>query len=86
MIDVTDNGIGIDESRIGRIFQPGFTTKQGGSGLGLHSAANYVIETGGQIRALSDGIGKGATVRVMMRRTAITPPAHGKPSGDPVER
>ena len=66
-IDVTDNGIGIDPSRIGSLFNAGYTTKKEGSGLGLHSAANFVIGSGGSIRPLSDGIGHGATLRVTLR-------------------
>ena len=67
VIDVTDNGIGIEDARSRRIFGAGYTTKDGGSGLGLHSAANFVIGTGGRINALSEGTGTGATIRVMLR-------------------
>ena len=69
VLDVTDNGIGIGEQRHRLIFTAGYTTKEGGSGLGLHSAANFVIGSGGRIQALSDGHGTGATIRVMLRRT-----------------
>ena len=70
-IDIKDNGIGIDPEDIERIFSAGWTTKEHGSGLGLHSSANFVISTGGKIESCSDGKGTGATVRVMLRRTAI---------------
>ena len=63
VIDVTDNGIGIEPDRLQSIFSAGFTTKAGGSGLGLHSAASFVIDAGGNMRALSDGIGTGTTIR-----------------------
>ena len=66
-VEVTDSGIGLEPERLRTIFSPGYTTKPGGSGLGLHSAANYVIGTGGSIEALSDGIGRGATMRVRLR-------------------
>ena len=69
VLDVVDNGIGIGEQRHRLIFTAGYTTKEGGSGLGLHSAANFVIGSGGRIQALSDGHGTGATIRVMLRRT-----------------
>ena len=49
------------------MFNAGYTTKKEGSGLGLHSAANFVIGSGGSIRPLSDGIGHGATLRVTLR-------------------
>ena len=66
-LEVTDNGIGLDPERLRTIFLPGYTTKPEASGLGLHSAANYVIGSGGSIEALSDGIGRGTTVRVKLR-------------------
>ncbi len=67
VIDVSDNGIGIDPSRFGSVFNAGYTTKKEGTGLGLHSAANFVIGSGGSIQPLSDGIGHGATLRVTLR-------------------
>ncbi len=67
VIDVADNGIGIDPSHFRSVFNAGYTTKTDGSGLGLHSAANFVIGSGGTIRPLSDGIGHGATLRVTLR-------------------
>ena len=67
VIDVSDNGIGIDPSDFNSVFNAGYTTKKEGTGLGLHSAANFVIGSGGSIRPLSDGIGHGATLRVTLR-------------------
>ena len=75
-IDVSDNGIGIDmDQNSSRIFAAGYSTKENGSGLGLHSVANFVIGSGGQIRPFSDGIGQGATMRVMLRLASVLPPA-----------
>ena len=71
VIDVTDNGIGIVQKDLKLIFNAGYTTKQTGTGLGLHSIANFVIGSGGKIYPLSEGIGKGATMRVMLRHTTI---------------
>ena len=65
-LDVIDNGIGIKNKDAKLIFAPGYTTKKSGSGLGLHSAANFVIASGGGIEALSKGTGKGATMRVRL--------------------
>ena len=61
MIDVTDNGIGIEEGNLTSIFNHGFTTKESGKGFGLHSCANVAKELGGSLVAVSSGIGKGAT-------------------------
>ena len=70
-IDVTDNGIGIEPEDIQRMFSAGFTTKEYGSGLGLHSSANFVISIGGQIQPLSEGKGKGATMHITLPYSAI---------------
>ena len=73
-IDVMDNGIGIDTKNTRVLFTAGYTTKKSGSGLGLHSVANFVIGSGGQIHALSDGVGQGTTLRVMLRPSPPLPP------------
>ena len=67
VIHVFDNGIGIDPSRLKAVFNAGYTTKPAGTGLGLHSAANFVIGAGGSIRASSNGVGHGTTMRVTLR-------------------
>ena len=79
IVDVVDNGIGIEPSRFGSVFNAGYTTKKNGSGLGLHSAANFVIGSGGRIQPLSDGIGHGTTMRVTLRlvEEPPQPPAAG---------
>ena len=66
-IDITDNGIGVDPEDIDKIFSAGFTTKKQGNGLGLHSSANFVISSGGQIRAFSEGKGKGTTLCIKLQ-------------------
>ena len=71
IIEVIDNGIGIDPQNTPELFRAGFTTKQSGTGLGLHSAANFVVATGGGIEAISAGIGRGSTFRVRLRLTSI---------------
>ena len=60
-ITVSDNGIGIAQENLARIFAHGFTTKKDGHGFGLHSAALAATETGGALLAHSDGLGQGAT-------------------------
>ena len=71
VIDVIDNGIGIEEKRLKIIFAAGYTTKEVGSGLGLHSIANFIIGSGGQIYPISAGIGKGTTMRVKLRLASV---------------
>ena len=72
-LDVTDNGIGIAPQNLKLIFTAGYTTKESGTGLGLYSSANFVIGSGGKIYPLSEGIGKGTTMRIMLRRSSVIP-------------
>jgi two-component system, NtrC family, sensor kinase len=60
-IEISDNGVGIAPENLIRIFSHGFTTRNGGHGFGLHSAALAAKELGGTLVADSDGLGKGAT-------------------------
>ena len=71
VLDVIDNGIGIQEKHSKLIFNAGYTTKEEGSGLGLHSTANFVIGSGGQIYFLSTGTGSGTTMRVKLRLSSL---------------
>ena len=70
-LDITDNGIGITQKNLKLIFSAGYTTKKSGTGLGLHSSANFVIGSGGKIYPLSEGIGEGATMRIMLRCSSV---------------
>jgi PAS domain S-box-containing protein len=65
-IEVCDNGIGISEENMTRIFEHGFTTKKKGHGFGLHSTALSVNELNGSIKAHSDGIGQGAIFTIKL--------------------
>lgn len=59
-IQVQDNGPGIPESLVRDIFNPFFTTKADGTGLGLANALKYVQEHSGELECIS-AEGKGAT-------------------------
>ena len=68
-IDVTDTGKGIAKSNWKRIFQPGFTTKTRGWGLGLSLSRRIVEEYHhGKIAVIASEIGKGTTIRVTLKR------------------
>ena len=82
-LEVSDNGIGIKSKDTKAIFAPGYTTKILGSGLGLHSAANFVIASGGRIQALSKGTGKGATMRVRLPLSSVAPQENGRVAHQP---
>ncbi len=60
-IIVQDNGVGIASENLTRIFGHGFTTRKEGHGFGLHSSALAAREMGGELKAYSEGLGKGAT-------------------------
>ena len=80
-VEVADSGIGLRTGDTRRLFAPGYTTKAAGSGLGLHSAANFVIAAGGRIEALSDGFGRGTTMRIMLPLSSVLPRAPGAHAG-----
>jgi two-component system NtrC family sensor kinase len=64
--EVTDNGSGISQENLTRIFVHGFTTRKDGHGFGLHSSANAAREMGGSLTATSEGLNKGATFLLLL--------------------
>jgi len=60
-IAVADNGIGISQEDLARIFGHGFTTRKNGHGFGLHSGALAAKEMGGSLSVTSLGLRRGAT-------------------------
>ncbi|MDC0710154.1 trifunctional serine/threonine-protein kinase/ATP-binding protein/sensor histidine kinase [Stigmatella sp. ncwal1] len=60
-IQVVDNGAGVAPENKDRIFSQGFTTGEGGQGLGLHSSAIAAKMLGGRLSLESEGEGLGAT-------------------------
>ena len=60
LVTVQDNGIGISQDHLARIFAHGFTTKKDGHGFGLHSSALAAKELAGTLVAESQGLGHGA--------------------------
>jgi len=65
-INISDNGIGIDEEDLDKIFQPFFTRKSKGTGLGLTICNELVRLHGGRIDIKSRK-GEGTTVRITLR-------------------
>lgn len=60
-IEIEDNGKGIDRKEAKRIFEPGYTRKRGGWGLGLPLARRVVEEYhGGKVKLLRSEVGKGS--------------------------
>ena len=68
-VDISDTGKGIPKSKWKSIFEPGYTTKTRGWGLGL-SLSRRVIEEyhKGRISVLSSVVGRGTTFRIALKR------------------
>lgn len=66
-VDVTDNGKGIKSTHLKTVFEPGYTTKQRGWGLGL-SLVKRIVEDyhKGTVYVLNSEIGKGTTFRISL--------------------
>lgn len=82
--DVVDTGEGIDGVDRDRLFEFGYTTHDGGSGLGLHNAANSAKLLGGDIQVASRGLGEGATFALVIPVDASS--ADGRAAGGDVAR
>ena len=66
---VTDTGSGIPKKQFNSIFEPGFTTKKRGWGLGLSLTKRIVEEYHkGKIKVLHSEIGKGTTMQVSFKK------------------
>jgi signal transduction histidine kinase len=63
-ITVRDSGPGVASEARSRIFEPSFSTKTEGMGLGLAIVRSVIIDLGGSIELLSDG--PGATFRIII--------------------
>ena len=59
-ISIKDNGVGIPNEEIDRIFEPNFTTKSSGTGLGLAMVKNTITNIGGKI-TVNSTLNKGST-------------------------
>ncbi|MEI8135714.1 MAG: HAMP domain-containing sensor histidine kinase [Bacteroidota bacterium] len=68
-VDISDTGKGIPKSKFKTVFEPGYTSKKRGWGLGL-SLCKRIIEIyhGGKIYVLRSEINKGTTFRIELKR------------------
>ena len=70
-INVSDTGNGIPKSQFKSVFEPGFTTKKRGWGLGLSLTKRIVEEYHkGTIKVLNSEIGKGTTMQVIFKKVS----------------
>ena len=65
LIEVTDDGKGIEKENIKKIFDFGYTTTKGGTGIGLYQAMDIVTKLNGSIIAESE-IKKGTTFKITL--------------------
>ena len=68
-IDISDTGKGIAKHQIRKVFNPGFTTKKRGWGLGLSLSMRIIKDYHhGSLFVKSSEVGKGTTFRIILRR------------------
>lgn len=65
ILSIEDNGIGIPEEMFDRIFEPNFTSKTSGTGLGLTMVKKMVEDYAGEISIRSE-VGKGSTFTISL--------------------
>jgi signal transduction histidine kinase len=70
VVDVTDTGKGISSANIRRVFNPGFTTKKRGWGLGLTLSKRIMEEYHkGELFVKHSEPGKGTTFRIVLKNS-----------------
>ncbi len=69
-VNFSDNGVGIPKDKLNKVFEPFYTTKQDGSGLGLMMVYKTIKNHDGSVKLTSEE-GQGTTVSVSL-------PIHGK--------
>jgi nitrogen-specific signal transduction histidine kinase/ActR/RegA family two-component response regulator len=73
-IQVTDTGVGVAPEHLAKIFDPYFTTKQQGSGLGLATVYSIIRKHHGHVEVESQ-LGAGTTFRLWLPAASTTPVA-----------
>ncbi len=70
LIDIKDNGVGIDDKMITKIFEPYFTTKNKGTGLGLSIVKRIIEDHGGKIKIEKNKNMAGTTSQIIFEQNA----------------
>jgi signal transduction histidine kinase len=81
VIEVSDNGKGMDEETVEKVFDPFFTTKhlEGGTGLGMYIVHNLIEKMDGQIE-IDSRLGQGSNFKVILDMVAQSGDYFGKPN------
>jgi signal transduction histidine kinase len=68
-INIEDNGVGIKKENINKVFNPGFTSKKRGWGLGLSLAKRIIVDFHkGKIIVKSTKVGKGTLFQILLNK------------------
>ncbi len=82
IVEITDTGVGMDQEALGRIFEPYFSTKATGTGLGLTIAKRNVELNGGTIDVHSErGVGTTVTMTLPVAAQFVGDALQGVPRG-----
>ena len=60
IVIISDNGFGMDAETLSKLFEPYFTSKEKGNGLGLTNTQNIILNHRGTIKVESE-VGKGTS-------------------------
>jgi signal transduction histidine kinase len=71
-VEIKDNGSGMDEETLQKLFDPYFTGKPSGNGLGLTNTQNIILNHKGSIKAYSKpGQGTSFVISLNLGETAL---------------
>ena len=85
LIAVSDNGGGISAEILGKVFEPFYTTKAEGTGLGLSQVYGFVKQSNGHVKIYSES-GAGTTVKIYLPRLEAPPAAEIASAARPVPK